>query len=434
MSDERKEDKRRGAAGGGFEQGMRSALEKAPGLAAPGWLSMQSAIAGGAAGGAAGMSWRWIVGPAATAAVIGGALWWSNSTDDAVEPVDPVEAVEDGSGWFDEEVAPDHAVWRADDDKADSAEGAEGSGPTEPTLEPTDASGSERRASPADREDVGNAEGEDRIEDAAAADDWADIPVEKAAAFGVDIEAACVGIEIGFRMVKPLDEVRVLWNFGDGQFSSESAPNHVFRAPGTYDITLSVTRLSDGLIRTRTIENLVTIHPNPEAEFTWEVPSTAKKMPRVSMRNRSRDASSATWIVDGETSKAGESAVFDLDRVGEHVVQLVASSPHGCQSVAQHSIEVGSRFGIGGSGRFSPNGDGRYDTFLPRGLVQLEQPFVFRVEDREGHIVFETTEPKAWDGALPEGGWAEAGSAFAWSVVVQGDDGPAYFSDEVIVE
>ena len=48
MSDERKEEKRRGAAGGGFEQGMRSALEKAPGLAAPGWLSMQSAIAGGA--------------------------------------------------------------------------------------------------------------------------------------------------------------------------------------------------------------------------------------------------------------------------------------------------------------------------------------------------------------------------------------------------
>ena len=59
---------------------------------------------------------------------------------------------------------------------------------------------------------------------------------------------------------------------------------------------------------------------------------------------------------------------------------------------------------------------------------------MFRVEDREGHIVFETTEPKAWDGALPEGGWAEAGSAFAWSVVVQGVDGPAYFSDEVIVE
>ena len=383
------------------------------------------------------MSWRWIVGPAAAAAVVGGAFWWSNSTDDAVDPEDQVEAVEEGLGWFDEDVASDHAVWRADQDMADSAEGEEMSVPvesTEPYSEPIREFSDDRSEDPMER---GDAESEGLTDGIDAADneqDWADIPVEKAAAFGVDIEAACVGIEIGFGRVRPLDEVRVLWNFGDGQFSNESAPRHVFRAPGTYDITLSVTRLSDGLIRTRTIENLVTIHPNPEAEFTWEVPSLARKMPKVSMRNRSRDASSATWIVDGETSQAGESAVFDLDRVGEHVVQLVASSPHGCQSVTQHSIEVGSRFGIGGSGRFSPNGDGRYDTFLPRGLVQMERPFVFRVEDREGRIVFETTEPKAWDGVLPEGGLAEPGSAFAWSVVVQGEHGPAYFSDEVIVE
>ena len=38
MSKDREEEKKRGAAGGGFEQGMRSALEKAPGMAAPSWL------------------------------------------------------------------------------------------------------------------------------------------------------------------------------------------------------------------------------------------------------------------------------------------------------------------------------------------------------------------------------------------------------------
>ena len=265
-------------------------------------------------------------------------------------------------------------------------------------------------------------------------EEWADLPEEKAAAFGVDVKAACVGTEIGFRMARPLEDVRVLWNFGDGQFSSDAEPQHVFRAPGTYDITLSVTRVSDGLIRTRTIENLVTIHPNPTADFTWEVPARAEDMPVVNMRDRSRDASSATWIVDGETTQEGAQASFRLNRVGEHVVQLVASSPNGCQAVAQHSIEVGNRFGIGGSGRFSPNGDGRYDTFLPRGLTQLEQPFVFRIEDGEGHIVFETKEVKAWDGALPDGSMARGGQVLQWSVVVQGKAGPSYFSDEVIVE
>ncbi len=440
MSDERKEEKKRGAAGGSFEQGMRSALDKAPGFAAPAWVSMQTAIAGGAAGGAAGVTWRWIVGPAATAAVIGGALWWANPDADSADEEVTSEPRE-GTGWFDDEVAPDHAVWQADDVESAVTEADEPPVPsTGGKLENgvLDAAvASDDPNVPADG--ISDAHPDYLTGDAAgpagdSAASWADIPVEKAAAFGVDVEAACVGTEIGFRMVRPLDEVRVLWNFGDGQFSSDAEPQHIFRAPGTYDITLSVTRLSDGLIRTRTIENLVTIHPNPEADFTWEVPSLAQKSPQVNMRNRSRDASSATWIVDGETSRAGESAAFNLDRVGEHVVQLVASSPHGCQSVAQHSVEVGSRFGIGGSGRFSPNGDGRYDVFLPRGLMQMDRPFVFRVEDIDGKIVFETTRPESWDGALPEGGLAQPGDKFAWTVVVQGEQGPAYFSDEVVIE
>ena len=159
----------------------------------------------------------------------------------------------------------------------------------------------------------------------------AGLPVEKLAAFGVDIKDACVGTEIGFRMAKPRDNVRVLWNFGDGNFSNESEPQHVFMAPGTYDITLSVTRVSDGMIRTRTIENLVTIHANPEAGFTWKVPESSTKSPAVTMLNASKNAASCTWVVDGEITQAGKTAVFDLERVGEHVVQLVASSPHGCQ-------------------------------------------------------------------------------------------------------
>ena len=222
--------------------------------------------------------------------------------------------------------------------------------------------------------------------------------------------------------------------FGDGQFSSQSSPRHVFKAPGTYDITLSVTRISDGLIRTRTIENLVTIHPKPEADFTWEVPATAATVPRIALRNRSRDAASATWVVDGESSLAGESVAFDLPRVGEHRIQLVASSPEGCQSVATHDIEVGSRFGLGASARFSPDGDGRYDTFFPRKLMNEDLSFVFRVEDTTGHIVHETVEIQAWDGGLPDGGRAQPGERFRWTAVLQGEVGPSYFSDEVVVE
>ena len=124
---------------------------------------------------------------------------------------------------------------------------------------------------------------------------------------------------------------------------------------------------------------------------------------------------------------------FALPRVGEHRIQLVASSPEGCQSVVtpRHRGRQPFRVGIG---TFSPDGDGRYDTFLPRKLLNEELSFVFRVEDQTGHIVHETTEIQAWDGALPEGGLAKAGEHYRWTAIVQGEVGPSYFSDEVIVE
>ncbi len=432
MSEERKEDdSRKRAAGGSFEQGLKSALEKAPGMVVPSWATMQTAMAGGAAGGAAAASWRWIIGPAASVALIGGAIWHSEREmgEPVVESPLVEEVLQEGRGE-------DVQILEASD-VADFAE-AVGTVPQEgldlsAKLNPL---GNTAPAEPMTEtsSSVSNSAGNGAEEPVEVPSDWAELPAEKVAAFGVDIQKACVGTEIGFRMARPMKDVRVLWNFGDGQFSSESEPHHVFNAPGTYDITLSVTRISDGLIRTRTIENLVTIHPNPEADFTWDVPSTATLDPTVALRDRSRDAASVLWVMDGDETMEGASVNYAFPRVGEHRVQLVASSPNGCQSVADHVLEVGSRFGLGGSARFSPDGDGRYDSFLPRKLLTEERPFVFRIEDGEGHIVFETTVPKAWDGSLPGNEQAQPGEKFAWTAVIQGEVGPSYFSDELVVE
>ncbi len=430
MSEERDDKKKKPA--GGFEQGLRSSLGKAPGLVAPSWATMQTAMAGGAAGGAAAASWRWIIGPVAGAAMIGGALWFT-------EPVDtssPVEEAVSVQAAIDESESPEVEVTTEQDETVVELSAALMADATERGVEleagPSPASSfTSDRSSAASSEEAAMTE---NVEVVPVPENWESLPAERAAAFGVDVSAACVGTEIGFRMARPMKEVRVLWNFGDGQFSSDAAPQHTFKAPGTYDITLSVTRISDGLIRTRTIENLVTIHPRPEADFTWEVPATAASLPTISLRDRSRDAASATWVVDGESTLAGDAVSFDLPRVGHHTIQLVASSPEGCQSVASHDVEVGSRFGLGASARFSPDGDGRYDTFFPRKLMNDDLSFVFRVEDKAGHIVHETTEVQPWDGHLPEGGWAKAGERFQWTAIVQGEVGPSYFSDELIVE
>ena len=218
-------------------------------------------------------------------------------------------------------------------------------------------------------------------------------------------------------MARPMKDVHTL-EFGDGQFSSESGPQHVFNAPGTYDITLSVTRIS-GLIRTRTIENLVTIHPNPEADFTWDVPSTATLDPR-SRCGTGAVTASVLWVMDGDRPRRGFRE-FAFPRVGEHRVQLVASSLNGCQSVADHVLEVAAD-SASEPQRGSARMDGR--TTLSAEVANRAASFVFRIEDGDGHIVFETTVPKAWDGSfLATNGTARP--EFAWTAVIR-EVGPSY--------
>ena len=301
MSEEKNKESKKRAMGGGFEQGLKSVLEKAPGMVVPSWATMQTAMAGGAAGGAAAASWRWIIGPAASAALIGGVFWFVDRDGEEKQPEEVIEMVEKSVPSEEVELA-EVDRWTDDTPAGEidvvSGEGVDG-------VSVLDMSGV---AAPSEMVEVasemeGNVEVEmdpsTTEEPAEVPSDWAELPTEKVAAFGVDIQKACVGTQIGFRMARPMKDVRVLWNFGDGQFSSMSSPQHTFNAPGTYDITLSVTRISDGLIRTRTIENLVTIHPKPEADFTWDVPNTANMEPLVELRDRSRDAASVMWVLDG---------------------------------------------------------------------------------------------------------------------------------------
>ena len=47
-------------------------------------------------------------------------------------------------------------------------------------------------------------------------------------------------------------------------------PTHIYDDAGSYDITVSVRAPGDGMIRTRTVENMIVVRPKPEAAMDWE--------------------------------------------------------------------------------------------------------------------------------------------------------------------
>ncbi len=245
---------------------------------------------------------------------------------------------------------------------------------------------------------------------------------------------ACEGVEVSFELSGLDRSLSFLWNFGDGSFSNDPAPRHKFMTPGTYDITLSVRAPSDGMIRTRTIQNMITVLPKPTADFSWAFPEAVHSgKVRVKLQDQTPDATATQWVVDGES---GNSHWIQLEVPGAYPVNLVASNKHGCLDDAKHDIVVADRHGLGALARFSPDGDGRYDTFLPPALYETSDLWEMVVSDAKGHEVFRTrSADQPWDGTLPDGTLARNRSKYHWTVRCQAEDGTGkLFTDEVRVE
>lgn len=252
--------------------------------------------------------------------------------------------------------------------------------------------------------------------------------------FDASVREACEGVEVSFELSGLDRSMSFLWNFGDGHFSSDPAPNHVFDRPGTYDITLSVRSPGDGFIRTRTIQNMITVLPKPEAAFTWAMPEMVSgNKVRVMLQNETEDASSAQWVVDGESSTSG---LVQLDVPGVYPVHLIASNSHGCLDDAKNEVVVGNRHGILAQSRFSPNGDGLYDEFMPQGLEEMSGQWILVISDKSGQEVFRSSDfDQPWEGQLPDGTLAENRSVYQWTVRCISPEGVTrIFTDRLRVE
>lgn len=251
--------------------------------------------------------------------------------------------------------------------------------------------------------------------------------------FESSVQEACEGTEVSFKLDGDWTEGSFLWNFGDGAFSSESEPSHVFDRPGTYDITISVRSHNDGQIRTRTVENMIVVRPRPDARLTWELPKsiTGKSVP-VNLLNQTERSSSSTWLV-GEERIAQGAAEFKVP--GEYPIHLIASNAYGCQDHETATLKLGDRLGAGAPSSFSPDGDGRYDTFLPRLSKEVKGAWEFAVYDAQGELVFESNNAqRPWDGSDIDGK-VHHGERFTWVLHVIDKNGlPTMFSDVVRVE
>jgi len=249
--------------------------------------------------------------------------------------------------------------------------------------------------------------------------------------FAVSTKQACVGVEVDFSLIGLDEKMILLWDFGDGSFSNEPFPSHVYDEKGVFDVTLSVRSPDDGAIVTRTIEDLIEVHPQPEAKLNWTLPRIVTNgYLEVQLSDETEDTNSSTWFVDGDVAEGG-TAEFNVP--GTYHLNLFASNKFGCQDDASEKIELGNRTDLKAPARFSPDGDGRYDHFMPFGLHALVDTWELVISDASGKEIYATTDYNSpWNGLDLKGKLADNGSLFYWTVICIDHSGVQRLYNDVV--
>jgi gliding motility-associated-like protein len=214
------------------------------------------------------------------------------------------------------------------------------------------------------------------------------------------------------------DEGIYLWNFGDGSFSNQSRPSHVFSKAGTFEVMLSHSSVGGGTIQNKPAADRIVIHEIPEASFKFLKQEYDHTVPSVHFENRSQGAASYHWdFGDGQTSEvAHPDHIFK--KAGDHTVVLTVTNTKGCTDRSERTIHIDSGYNLLATSTFSPNGDGVDDVFIPEALRSLGVRFKLSIHDpRTGQLVYETTDAqRPWNGRIAnKGDWCTTGD-YVWMV------------------
>jgi gliding motility-associated-like protein len=221
--------------------------------------------------------------------------------------------------------------------------------------------------------------------------------------FAADITEGCEGMLVQFTFLSDSSDVyNWYWTFGDYYFDTIQNPQHIYEEVGVYDVTLTISTVY-GCTSSLTVPEMITVHPNPYAEFTYTPDKTTILDPLFWFYEQCNGASIWNWNF-GDTDPLTNISNYPnpthmYSDTGKYLVTLVAISDFGCTDTARHIVEVDPDVMIYVPNAFTPNNDGKNSIFISKGDGIDLSTFEMRIYDRWGKQMLYTNDIElGWDG------------------------------------
>ena len=215
---------------------------------------------------------------------------------------------------------------------------------------------------------------------------------------------------VDFTNTSALCPTQFSWDFGDpasgaANTDANENPTHIFSAPGTYTVTLTVSG-PDNAPSTTTQEISVT-----DVTVMMIKPADCLNNNGGSLQATSAYSNGAlnyTW----STSPVQSGTMATNLAAGDYTVTVSGTAI--CPATAMGTVTTDlSCIGVYFPSAFTPNNDGKNDKFGPLGSLAAMTNYTISIYNRWGERIFYTTDPfTKWDGKVK--GMATDGNVFVW--------------------
>ena len=204
----------------------------------------------------------------------------------------------------------------------------------------------------------------------------------------------------------PASVASASWNFGDGGVATGiNSVDHIYYESGNYSVSLSVTD-PDGCVFDTTIADVITMYPEPVADFSTSPTIPTLINSTVQFNNESVGFEESYWLFDtinqlGEAHVENPFFVFPDQNPDEYFNRLTVMNEYGCYDFITKMLVIEEDLTLYAPNSFSPNGDGKNDYFFIKAKELDPIFFQLTIFDRWGNIVFSSNDiNEKWNGSV----------------------------------
>ncbi len=208
----------------------------------------------------------------------------------------------------------------------------------------------------------------------------------------------CTPLQVDFENKSVLGN-EWLWDFGDNSTSTAINPSHTYSEPGLYEVTLTVIDSNTCNI-SDVYKRRILVIDKGLAKFELDYNACLDKL---TIENQSEGALEYLWDFGDSSTSVEEDPNHFYEKNGNYTIRLIVNPNSFCADTFDQEIQVEK---LGNQdftlyNVFTPNFDGDNDCFQFDGLSTFCKGIRWKVYNRWGELVFETSDPnECWNGEV----------------------------------